>query len=118
MVRYIVGIFILTIAMAFVFISPKDLTEQFLKSGDSIINLHAGTDTRRYLRKQVLMMSLISSTVMGVCILIPMLLEYYDLISPSLAVLPSSAMMLTGIFYNLYQEVIVVRNYDEYKPFI
>ena len=27
---YIVGIFILTIAMAFVFISPKDLTEQFL----------------------------------------------------------------------------------------
>ena len=115
---YIVGIFILTIAMAFVFISPKDLTEQFLKSGDSIINLHAGTDTRRYLRKQVLMMSLISSTVMGVCILIPMLLEYYDLISPSLAVLPSSAMMLTGIFYNLYQEVIVVRNYDEYKPFI
>ena len=115
---YIVGLFILTIAMAFVFISPKDLTEQFLKSGDSIINLHAGTDTRRYLRKQVLMMSLISSTVMGVCILIPMLLEYYDLISPSLAVLPSSAMMLTGIFYNLYQEVIVVRNYDEYKPFI
>lgn len=115
---YIVGIFILTIAMAFVFISPKDLTEQFLKSGDSIINLHAGTDTRRYLRKQVLIMSLISSTVMGVCILIPMLLEYYDLISPSLAVLPSSAMMLTGIFYNLYQEVIVVRNYDEYKPFI
>jgi len=115
---YIVGIFILTIAMAFVFISPKDLTEQFLKSGDSIINLHAGADTRRYLRKQVLMMSLVSSTVMGVCILIPMLLEYYDLISPSLAVLPSSAMMLTGIFYNLYQEVIVVRNYDEYKPFI
>lgn len=115
---YILGIYILTIAMAFVFISPKDLTEQFLKSGDSIINLHAGADTRRYLRRQVLIMSLISSTVMGVCILIPMLLEYYDVISPSLAVLPSSAMMLTGIFYNLYQEVIVVRNYDEYKPFI
>lgn len=115
---YILGIYILTISMAFVFISPKDLTEQFLKSGDSIINLHAGKDTRRYLTRQLLMMSIISSTVMGVCILIPMLLEYFDVISPSLAVLPSSAMMLTGIFYNLYQEVIVVRNYDEYKPFI
>ena len=115
---YILGIYILTISMSFVFISPKDLTEQFLKSGDSIINLHAGNDTRRYLRRQVLIMSLISSTVMGICILIPMLLEHYDVISPSLAVLPSSAMMLTGIFYNLYQEVIVVRNYDEYKPFI
>lgn len=115
---YIAGLYILTISMAFVFISPKDLTEQFLKSGDSIINLHAGTDTRRYLRRQVFIMSLVSSTVMGICILIPMLLEYFDVISPSLAVLPSSAMMLTGIFYNLYQEVIVVRNYDEYRPFI
>ncbi len=115
---YIGVLYFLTISMALVFISPKDLTEQFLKSGDSIVNLHAGRDTRRYLRKQVLIISIISSTIMGICILIPMLLEHFDLISGTLAILPSSFMLLSGIFYNLYQEVITIRNYDEYKPFI
>ncbi len=115
---YIGVLYFLTISMALVFISPKDLTEQFLKSGDSIVNLHAGRDTRRYLRKQVLSMSIFSSTVMSICILIPMLLERFDIISGSLAILPSSFMLLAGIFYNLYQEVITIRNYDEYKPFI
>lgn len=115
---YIGVLYFLTISMALVFINPKDLTEQFLKSGDSIVNLHAGRDTRRYLRKQVLIISIISSTIMGICILIPMLLEHFDLISGTLAILPSSFMLLSGIFYNLYQEVITIRNYDEYKPFI
>ncbi|HAQ52690.1 MAG TPA: preprotein translocase subunit SecY [Lachnospiraceae bacterium] len=115
---YIGVLYFLTISMALVFISPKDLTEQFLKSGDSVVNLHAGRDTRRYLRKQVLIISIISSTIMGICILIPMLLEHFDLISGTLAILPSSFMLLSGIFYNLYQEVITIRNYDEYKPFI
>lgn len=115
---YIGVLYFLTIAMAFVFINPKDITEQFLKSGDSIVNLHAGDDTRRYLRRQVLSNSLISSTVMGACILVTMLLEYFDVISGSLSVLPSSLMMLAGIFCNIYQEIIAIRNYDEYKPFI
>ena len=115
----VIGVlYFLTIAMALVFINPKDLTEQFLKSGDSIVNLHAGKDTKKYLRKQVLSMSIFSSTIMSICILIPMLLERFDIISGSLAILPSSFMLLAGIFYNLYQEVITIRNYDEYKPFI
>ena len=115
---YIGVLYFLTIAMALVFINPKDLTEQFLKSGDSIVNLHAGKDTKKYLRKQVLSMSIFSSTAMSICILIPMILERFDIISGSLAILPSSFMLLAGIFYNLYQEVITIRNYDEYKPFI
>ncbi|MCR4611975.1 MAG: preprotein translocase subunit SecY [Lachnospiraceae bacterium] len=115
---YIGVLYFLTIFMSMVFISPKDLTEQFLKSGDSIVDLHAGDDTYRYLRGQILSISIVSSTVMGVCILIPMLLEYFRIIDASLAALPSLFMMLAGIFYNLLQEVITIRNYDEYKPFI
>ena len=115
---YIMVLYFLTIMMSFVFINPRDLTEQFLKSGDSIVNIHAGEDTRRYLKNNVLTLSIISATVMGICILVPMLLEYFGVISSSLAVIPSSFMMLTGIFHNLRQEVIAVRNFDEYRPFI
>ena len=115
---YIGVLYFLTIMMAMVFISPKDLTEQFLKSGDSIVGIHAGDDTYHYLRRIILTTSIISSTVMGACILIPMLFQYYGVMDSSLAVLPSSFMMLTGMFNNLMQEVIAVRNFDEYRPFI
>ena len=115
---YLGVLYFLTIMMSLVFISPRDLTEQFLKSGDSIVNLHAGEDTYRYLRRNILTMSIVSSTVMGICILIPMLLEYFNVIDASLAVIPSSFMMLAGMFYNLGQEVVAVRNFDEYRPFI
>ena len=115
---YVGVLYMLTIMMSLVFISPRDLTEQFLKSGDSIVGIHAGDDTYRYLKRTILSLSIFSSTIMGICILIPMLLEYFGLIEPSLAVLPSSLMMLTGMFYNLRQEVIAVYNFDEYKPFI
>jgi hypothetical protein len=36
----------------------------------------------------------------------------------SLAMLPSSVMILTGIWCNLYQEIVSVKNLDAYKPFI
>lgn len=115
---YIGVLYFLTIMMSLVFISPRDLTEQFLKSGDCIINLHAGEDTYRYLLRNILIMSIISATIMGVCIILPMLLTYFGVVDKSLSVIPSSFMMLTGIFYNLYQEIITIKNFDEYRPLI
>lgn len=115
---YILILYILTIGFTFVFISPKDITEQFLKSGDSIVNLHAGRDTRRYLFKQVLGISFFSATIMGICLGVPMFLQLYGEMNSKLVMLPSSVMMLTGIWCNLYREIIVVKNYDLYRPFI
>lgn len=115
---YILILYILTIGFSFVFISPKDITEQFLKSGDSIVNLHAGRDTRRYLFKQVLGISFLSATIMGICLGVPMFLQLYGEMNSKLVMLPSSVMMLTGIWCNLYREIIAVKNYDLYRPFI
>ena len=36
----------------------------------------------------------------------------------TLVMLPSSVMILTGIWGNLYQEIEAVKNYDAYQPFI
>lgn len=115
---YIFVLYILTIGFSMIFLRPGDLAEQLLKSGDSIANLHSGKDTRKYLTGEILKISFFSATVMGISLGVPMLLQLAGTIDSSLVMLPSSVMMLTGIWFSLYQEVIAIRNYDAYQPFI
>lgn len=115
---YIVILYCLTIGFSRVFINPGEITEQFLKSGDSILNLHAGRDTKRYLSREIGKISFLSATVMSVCLGIPMILQLEGGIDSSLIMLPSSIMMLTGIWCNLYREVVAIKDLEAYKPFI
>jgi preprotein translocase subunit SecY len=117
-VTYLVILYLLTVGFSQVFLSPGDLTDQFLKSGDSILNVRSGRDTRRYLTKEIVSMSFFSATMMGLCLGVPLVLQLQGNIDSSLAMLPSSVMMLTGVWCNLYQEIVAVCNYDAYQPFI
>ena len=113
---YIACEYLLTIGLAMLMISPKDITEQFLKSGDSIVNLHAGRDTRRYLRKLMWSTSLSSATIMGVCILVPLVLQLRGNIDSTLTMLPTSIMMMTSFLCTIYRELISIRKYDACHP--
>ena len=115
---YIVILYCLTIGFSRVFVNPGEITEQFLKSGDSILNLHAGRDTKRYLSREIGRISFLSATVMSVCLGVPMILQLEGGIDSSLIMLPSSIMMLTGIWCNLYREVVAIKDLEAYKPFI
>jgi len=118
MIVYIVILYCLTIGFSIVFVNPKDVTEQYLKSGDSFENIHAGRDTRRYLAGTIGRISVLSATVMSICLGVPLYLQYRGNIDTSLVMLPSSIMMLTGIWCNLYREAESVKNLEAYKPFI
>ena len=115
---YIVVLYCLTIFFSRIFINPREMTEQFLKSGDSIINIHAGRDTKRYLSKVIVRISLLSATVMSICLGVPLYLQMNGTFESSLVSLPSSFMMLTGLWCNLYREMEAVKDLDAYKPFI
>ncbi len=117
-VVYVVLIYILSIGFSRVFINPKDTTEQYLKSGDSLLNIHAGKDTRKYLSKVINRISIASATVMAICLCIPKILELTGGMESSLTALPSSVLILTGIWSNLHREIIAVRDLEAYKPFI
>ncbi len=108
--------YLLTIGFAMLMISPRDITEQFLKSGDSIVNLHAGRDTRRYLRKVMWCISFSSATIMGMCILVPLILQLRGNIDGTLYMLPSSIMMMTSFFCTIYREIVSIRKYDSCHP--
>lgn len=115
---YIVILYLLTIGFAMIMISPSGLAEQFLKGGDSIMDIHAGRDTRRYLTRQVFGIGIFSATVMSICLGIPMLLQLKGGINRELVMFPSSVMMMTSLWYSLDQEFKAVKSFEAYKPFI
>lgn len=115
---YVFILFFLTISFAMIMISPGELTEKFLKSGDSLRDIRAGKMTKRYLTFSVLAISILSSLVMSICVGLPMVLQIRGGMSQTLSVIPSSLMILTGIWSSLYQEFVALRKYDSYKSFI
>jgi preprotein translocase subunit SecY len=117
-VLYLVAFMFLTIFFSFIMINPKDISEQFLKSGDGIVGIRAGKETTQFLIKEVLKSSLISGLIMGMCLALSLSLQIFIKIDSGLAMLPSSFMMLTGIWSNLQQEMQAVRNYDSYREFL
>lgn len=118
MVVYIGILYCLTVGFSRVFVNPRELTEQFLKSGDSIEDIHAGKDTKRYLSKIITRISLFSACVMSMCLGVPLWLQFQGNIDNVLVTLPSSIMMMTGIWCNLYREIVAIKEMDDYKPFI
>lgn len=115
---YVLGLYVLSICFSRVFINPKETTEQFLKSGDSIQNIHAGKDTKRYLSRTINGLSIFSATMMAFCLAFPLALQMTGQLPGALAALPSSAMMLVGVVINLCREIMAVRHLEGYKPFI
>lgn len=113
---YIICEYLLTIGFAFIMISPKDQMEQFLKSGDSIVNLHAGRDTRRYLGRVMGCISFVSATVMGGCLLVPLMLQFKGNMNSSLTTLPTSMMMMTSFWCTIFRELVSIRKYDSCRP--
>lgn len=109
---YIVCEYLLTFGLTLMMISPKDVTEQFLKSGDSIVDIHAGRDTRRYLRSVVCRISFFSATVMGVCMGVPLVMQIEGNIDSTLVMLPSSVMILTSFWCGFFREYRTISNYD------
>jgi len=115
---YILGLYILSMGFSRVFLNPQETTEQFLKSGDSIQNIHAGKDTKRYLSKTINRLSFLSATMMAICLALPLTLQMLGYLDGTLSALPSSAMMLVGIVCNMGREIVAIRHLEEYKPFI
>ncbi len=115
---YICILFLLNIGFSRVFLNPKELTEQFLKSGDCIQNVHAGRDTKRYLSRTITGLAFLSSTIMAVCLSLPLLLQMTGQVDSTLSALPTSVMMITGLFCNLAREIFAVKHLEAYKPFI
>lgn len=115
---YLAIIVLLTILFSVIMLTPGKEAENLLKSGDSILDIYAGKPTRRYLVGTVIRFSIYSSIIICICQGVPLFLQFGGYIDSTLAMLPCSIMMSTGIWISLYREAEVYRNMDRYHPFI
>ena len=115
---YLAIICILTISFSFVMLSTGKMADDLLHTGDSVLGIYAGKATRRYLQGCVLRFSIYSSVIIGICVGVPLFLQFGGYIDPALAMFPCSIMMSTGIWIAFYREAEVYRNMDRYAPFI
>ena len=115
---YVVMMFMFTVLLSLLFVNPKDLSEDLLQGGDCIENIPAGKPTRRYIRKWVLILSCLSGGIMCACLALCMYLQYKGIVDASVAMLPTTFMMLSGFICSIYLEIRAYRDFDSYKPFI
>lgn len=115
---YVVMMFLFTVLLSLLFVNPKDLSDDLLQGGDCIENIPAGKPTRRYIRKWVLILSCLSGGIMCACLALCMYLQYKGIVDASVAMLPTTFMMLSGFICSIYLEIRAYRDFDSYKPFI
>ena len=115
---YVVMMFMFTILLSLLFVNPKDLSDNLLQAGDCIENVPAGKPTRRYIRKWVVILSCLSGGIMCGCLSLCMYLQYKGIVDATVAMLPTTFMMLSGFICSIYLEIRAYRDFDSYKPFI
>lgn len=117
-VVYILIIYTLTILFSVILLGPADMADQLMKSNDSICNVQAGKDTKRYLSRVIVMLSFFSATVMCLCVVIPLVLQFFVDFNSTLLLLPTIVMMLTSICINVSRDLEAVASFDSYRVFM
>lgn len=111
-------IYLLSVVFSLLFLSPEDVSDRMLKNGDSFVNLHPGKVTKRYLTKSIVTLGIISATIMGACVGVPLVLQYLHPEENTAIMVPTSVMMLTGLVCTLWDETHAIRKLDTAEPFI
>lgn len=117
-VIYLGIIFTLNLIFSFIMLAPKDMAEQLQKGGDSIVGIYAGKKTKKYLRKKLWVLCVISGSILCLLMGISLFLSLREEISSELALLPATAMILTSLMCALYREVKTYWRFDSYSFFI
>lgn len=115
---YLCIVLLFTVIFSFVMLSPGEMAEQLQKSGDSIVGVYAGKKTKWYLRRKLLILSMISGLTLSLLMGISLRISLRGEIASDLALLPATAMILTGLVYTIYQEIKTYWRFDSYRSFM
>ncbi|MBF0780163.1 MULTISPECIES: accessory Sec system protein translocase subunit SecY2 [unclassified Granulicatella] len=115
---YLVIIFYLTIGFGFFNVNPDDIAEQLQKNGDYIDNVKPGKETRHYLNKLVLHMSIFGATYITILAGAPLLYGLLTQTTSQLYYLPGSVMLITGLTLVVLEEIDVLLIGNKYKTIL
>lgn len=115
---YIVVLFILGIAFAFVNMNSEEIAERMKKSGEYIYNIYPGEDTSRYLGKLIFRFAIIGSIYIVFMAGFPMLIVLYDPRYMQLSMLSGLFLIFNGMIFNIKEEIDALTLNENYRPLL
>ncbi len=114
---YFLILFLLEYGFSMLLMQPGDLADQLQESGDYIIGIRPGRDTRRLLIRSILKCCGLSFVMMSFCAGAPLVVRLLRGSTSRLYMMPITIMLLTGILYNVMDEAKTINRLNSYHRF-
>ncbi|MCY7012419.1 accessory Sec system protein translocase subunit SecY2 [Streptococcus sanguinis] len=117
-ILYLVTIFILGLAFAFINISGDKIAERMQKSGEYIENVYPGGATRRYINGLVTYFALVGAFYLILISGLPMMVVLVDIRYLRLSMIPGIFMIFIGMVFSIKDEVDALTLNDRYRSLL
>lgn len=117
-ILYLLTIFILELAFAFINISGDQTAERMQKSGEYIENVYPGGATRRYINGLVTYFALVGAFYLIVISGLPMMVVLLDIRYLRLSMIPGIFMIFIGMVFSIKDEVDALTLNDRYRSLL
>ena len=114
-ILYLLTIFVLAWAFAFINISSDQIAERMQKSGEYIENVYPGEDTRRYIHKIVGYFALVGAIYFVVLAGLPLIVSLWDLRYLRISMIPGMFLIFIGMVFSIKDEVDTLTLNDRYR---
>ena len=117
-ILYLLTIFILALAFAFINISGDRIAERMQKSGEYIENVYPGGATRRYINGLVTYFALVGAFYLILISGLPMMVVLVDIRYLRLSMIPGIFMIFIGMVFSIKDEVDALTLNDRYRSLL
>lgn len=117
-ILYLLTIFILALAFAFINISGDQIAERMQKSGEYIENVYPGGATRRYINGLVTYFALVGAFYLILISGLPMMVMLLDIRYLRLSMIPGIFMIFIGMVFSIKDEVDALTLNDRYRSLL
>ena len=115
---YIATLFVFSIAFDFVNISGEQVAERMKKSGEYIYGIYPGEDTSKYINNLVFKFAIVGGIFNVLFAGLPMLFVLVDEQLLRVSMIPGLFMILSGMIFNIKDEIRALKLNETYKPLI
>ena len=116
LVVYLVMLFVLGLAFAFVNVSGEQISERMRKSGEYIYGVYPGQETSAYINHLVLRLGFIGPLYMLFMAGAPMLIILVNPDYLQLSMIPGTFLIFSGMIYNVNEEMKALKLNTSYTP--
>ncbi|MBS5247275.1 MAG: accessory Sec system protein translocase subunit SecY2 [Streptococcus salivarius] len=116
LVVYLVMLFVLGLAFAFINVSGEQISERMRKSGEYIYGVYPGQETSAYINHLVLRLGFIGALYMLFMAGAPMLIILVNPDYLQLSMIPGTFLIFSGMIYNVNEEMKALKLNTSYTP--